>query len=303
MTHALKRMTRRALASAAVIGMLASPGAALAGSTTHPDYTDLWWNESESGWGVQVNLQADVIFLTLFVYGDDGKPVFFVASDLRVPPAAAPGETFFTGTLYRTTGPAFSGAFDPAAVGVRSVGSATLRFTSPAAGTFTYSVDGATVTKAITRQTWQDASLAGEYRGGLFAAASNCTAGAGENSISYPGSFTVTRTGNTVAISSRFSPGFASGGVCQLNGTWSQQGRLGAIAGSYHCEFLEEGPTPVSGTFEITAIEFGEHGWSGRYTGHEGASCLHFGRYGGVRRGYPDLPNVPVPEPEPGPED
>jgi hypothetical protein len=301
MTHTLKRMTRRALASAAVAAVLASPGATLAGSTTHPDYTDLWWNASESGWGVQVNLQADVIFLTLFVYGADGKPVFFVASDLRVAPTTAPGETLFTGTLYRTTGPAFSSAFNPAAVGVQTVGSATLRFTSPTAGTLIYSVDGATVTKAITRQTWQDVSLAGEYRGGLFATAANCTSGAGENSIAYPGTFTVTRTGNAVAISSRFSPGFAAGGLCQLNGTWSQQGRVGAIAGTYHCEFLEEGPTPVSGTFEISAIEFGENGWSGRYSGREGASCVHTGRYGGVRRGYAALPVVP--EPEPGPQD
>jgi hypothetical protein len=299
MKNQLKRMTRRALASAAVIGMLASAGTALAGSATHPDYTDLWWNASESGWGVQVNLQADVVFLTLFVYGSDGKPVFFVGPELRVAPNVAPGETIFTGSLYRTTGPAFFGAFDPAAVSVQTVGNATLRFTSPTAATLSYSVDGATVTKAITRQSWQDASLAGEYRGGLFAAAAGCTGGAGENSISYPGSFTVTRNGNAIAISSRFSPGFASGGVCQLNGTWSQQGRLGAITGSYQCEFLEEGPTPVSGTFEITAIEFGENGWSGRYAGREGASCVHTGRYGGVRRGYPDLPPVPDPETQP----
>jgi hypothetical protein len=157
-------------------------------------------------------------------------------------------------------------------------------------------VDGVTVTKAIKRQTWQDASLAGEYRGGLFAAASGCTGGAGQTSIAYPGSFTVTRTGDEITIASRFSPGFALGGLCQLNGKWSQQGRLGTITGAYYCEFLEEGPTPVSGTFEITAIEFGEYGWSGRYNGREGASCVHSGRYGGVRRGYSDGPNLPEPE-------
>jgi hypothetical protein len=46
----------------------------------------------------------------------------------------------------------------------------------------------------------------------------------------------------------------------------------------------------VSGTFEITAIEANESGFSGRYRGIEGnASCVHTGHIGGVRRGYPDL--------------
>jgi hypothetical protein len=280
----------RALASSVALGAcLAAPPCALAASTLHPDYSDLWWNAAESGWGAQVSLQGDVIFLTLFVHGADGTARFFVASDMRVANTLVAGETLFTGTLYRTTGAHFAGPFNARPFEARPVGSATLRFTSPTAGTLSYDVDGASVSKAITRQTWRDPSLAGKYHGGLFAAAANCTSGAGAPAISYPGSFTVTREGAAVVIASNFSPGFASGGICRYDGSWSQEGRLGAINGTYRCEFLEEGPTPVSGTFQISAIEFGENGWSGRYTGREGAACVHTGRFGGIRRGYPDL--------------
>lgn len=55
---------------------LAIAGAAQA--TTHStDYTDLWWNSpdnSESGWGVNVVQQGDIVFATFFIYGADGTP-------------------------------------------------------------------------------------------------------------------------------------------------------------------------------------------------------------------------------------
>jgi hypothetical protein len=47
------------------------------------DLTDLWWNESESGWGVNVIQQQDTLFLTFFVYGPDNAPTWYSASDVR----------------------------------------------------------------------------------------------------------------------------------------------------------------------------------------------------------------------------
>ena len=58
------------------------------------DFSDLWFNPAESGWGVNLNHQMDVIFATLFVYGPDGKAKWYVASDLRheaEAPAHTPG--------------------------------------------------------------------------------------------------------------------------------------------------------------------------------------------------------------------
>lgn len=274
------RMLARALAIL-VAGSLALQ--APASSTTSVDYTDLWWNPAESGWGAGVTLQGDVVFLTIFVYGADREPAYFVASDMR---RGATGAPSYQGTLYATTGPWFGGPFDPAAVTVRAVGSATLGFASPTAGTLAYTVDGVSVTKSIQRQSWQPASLAGSYRGGLFGSASGCTSGTGASTVEYDGRMTVTQSGSEIAIDLAFDPAFASSAQCRYTGTIAQQGRLASISGGrYACAFVN-GPTPISGTFEMAAIQFSESGFAGEYVGREGASCVQSGRFGGLRAGY-----------------
>ena len=37
-------------------------------------FSDLWWNPAESGWGVTVDHQQDVMFLMFFIYRSDGSP-------------------------------------------------------------------------------------------------------------------------------------------------------------------------------------------------------------------------------------
>jgi len=115
------------------------------------NYTDLWWAApagSESGWGINLDHQGNVIFATLFDYDTDGSPMWLVMSDGE---RQADGSYF--GTLYRTTGPAFNAQpFSPAGVVNTSVGTMRVSFSGPNQGTLTYSVNGAQVTKAITRQ-------------------------------------------------------------------------------------------------------------------------------------------------------
>ena len=43
------------------------------------NYTDLWWNANESGWGVNFSHQGDFIFATWFTYDTAGKPWWLVA--------------------------------------------------------------------------------------------------------------------------------------------------------------------------------------------------------------------------------
>ena len=68
-----------------------------------PNYTGLWWNPNESGWGINFDQQGDIVFGTLFTYDANGKPMWLVMSN----GARQSGDTF-SGTLYRTTGPAFN---------------------------------------------------------------------------------------------------------------------------------------------------------------------------------------------------
>lgn len=89
------------------------------------DFTDLWFNPSESGWGLALSQHGNNIFGVWYTYDADGEPLWVVL----------PGVTFsasnrFTGKLYTTTGPYFGSArFDPNAVVVTEVGSATIQIT------------------------------------------------------------------------------------------------------------------------------------------------------------------------------
>ena len=117
------------------------------------NYQDLWWASpaaSESGWGVNFTHQGDVIFATWFTYDTDGSPLWLAATANKSSPGV------YTGTLYRTTGPAFSATpFDPAQIAATPVGTLTLTFTSGSAGTFAYGVNGVSQSKAITRQVFR----------------------------------------------------------------------------------------------------------------------------------------------------
>lgn len=116
-------------------------------NTGASDFTDLWWNPAESGWGVSVTQHGDNLFFRVFAYDTDNKPLLFV-----VPGVTFNSATSFTGNLVLTSGPWFgSTPFDPSQVVRTTAGTATLTFTDANNGVLTYTVNGVTVTKAITR--------------------------------------------------------------------------------------------------------------------------------------------------------
>jgi hypothetical protein len=114
------------------------------------NYQDLWWKTpagSESGWGINFTHQGDSIFATWFTYDHDRTPMWLVVTANKT----APGT--YTGTLYRTTGPAFNAVpFNPAAVAGTNVGTATLTFTDGNTASFAYTVNGVSQVKPIIRE-------------------------------------------------------------------------------------------------------------------------------------------------------
>src|SRR5690606_32175309 len=44
------------------------------------NHTGLYYNPSESGWGINVSQQGDIAFATLFTYDTDGAPLWLVMS-------------------------------------------------------------------------------------------------------------------------------------------------------------------------------------------------------------------------------
>ena len=135
-----------------VFGAAAAACSGASGSrSSATNYQDLWWNASESGWGINLTHQGNTIFATLFTYGSNNQGLWLVMSA-----GTRQGNGSYTGDLYRITGPAFN-ASPWTSVGVTRVGSMTLSFTNGENATLTYSVDGVNVTKQITRQVFGSA--------------------------------------------------------------------------------------------------------------------------------------------------
>ncbi|HYC38454.1 MAG TPA: YncE family protein [Usitatibacter sp.] len=118
------------------------------GTTPAVSYTDLWWNASESGWGMAITQQFQTMFLAWFVYNSAGQPVWYVVSDCAV----TAGGNGCSGSVFRTTGPPFGPTFNPSLISVFPAGSATLTFSDANNGTLSFTVDGVSGSKSITRQ-------------------------------------------------------------------------------------------------------------------------------------------------------
>jgi cytochrome c5 len=110
------------------------------------DYTDMWYNPNESGWGLNViQHSTNVVFAVIFTYDSPSRPMWFV-----LPSGTWTSSTTYTGTLYQVGGAPANMTYNPPAV--TQVGAATLLFTSATTANISYSVNGTLVTKTLQRQ-------------------------------------------------------------------------------------------------------------------------------------------------------
>lgn len=111
------------------------------------DYTDLWWNPSESGWGLNlVQHPSGTLFGVWYTYDENGARTWYV-----VPSGTWTTGNVYTGPIYATAGPAFNGPFDPSLVRRTQVGTATFAFSDASNATFSFTVNGIAGIKPITR--------------------------------------------------------------------------------------------------------------------------------------------------------
>ena len=115
-------------------------------------YSDLWWNPNESGWGMGITQQGNLMFITWFVYDKPRNPVWYVASRCEV---VGSGDGC-TGRLYRVSGPLgpnrTDGSFDRGRVVVEDVGTIRVGFSDANNGQIDYVLHGVAGRKSITRQ-------------------------------------------------------------------------------------------------------------------------------------------------------
>jgi hypothetical protein len=262
-----------------VLGLaLLAPLPALCANSFTPDVSDLWWNPAESGWGLNLIQQANVLFGTFFVYGSDGRARWYVASNLASSGPSGDRSQTFRGDLYESTGPlVLSTPFDPASVARRRVGDATVQYTAPNSINLTYTVDGSSTTKALQRQTWAPNDISG-YFDGVSRGARSDTCG---DVYDYLGEMQVTQAGTTATLQTfHGSPSVLN---CSYSGTYAQAGRMSAITGNFTCTGGAFGP---SGTFTLSEIEVGPHGFMARLE-QSSTGCRFTGHFFGTRATVP----------------
>jgi mono/diheme cytochrome c family protein len=134
------------------------------------NYTGMWWNPAESGWGINVNHQGDIVFATLFTYDERGAPMWVMMTGQL----QADGRTY-AGDLYKVSGPVFNAQpFAPiTAANLFKVGTMSLTFRSASTATLAYTYQGAAVAKEIVPQVFGTAAASCSPTAGSRAALTN----------------------------------------------------------------------------------------------------------------------------------
>jgi hypothetical protein len=229
--------------------------------STSTDYSALWWNASESGWGMNVMQEEQILFITLFIYGPNGAPTWYSAT-ATFASANAAGDRTYTGDLYATTGTPFSTTpFNPGATTAQKVGS--VQFVGLANGTATvqYTAGSATVNKTLVRQTWAQPNFTLNTATGYAGAQSDVTTGCANASNNGPNNQTysqvalyINSVGNTMRLELTTLP--TEGGLCIFQGNnYVQEGRYGKATLTGRCSALPAS-TPLF-TFDAREVEVG----------------------------------------------
>jgi serine protease len=119
------------------------------------NYQDLWWAApagSQAGWGINLTHEGDTMFITWFTYDVDRTPMWMVATVTKA------GLSSYTGDLIRlASGPPFNAVpfpplGSPGGATGSTVGSIQLAFFDGNSGTLTYTANGETQSRDITRE-------------------------------------------------------------------------------------------------------------------------------------------------------
>lgn len=112
------------------------------------NWTDLWWNASESGWGINITIKNDQFFAAWFVYDAAGKPTWYTLQG----GAWVNIGGCYQGPIMKTSASASGGVLGLSNVNTTNVGSGIVCFYGYDTAEFQYTVEGMFNTKQIVRQ-------------------------------------------------------------------------------------------------------------------------------------------------------
>ncbi len=150
MIHLNSRLKRLLTTGWMMVVSLLSLLAASASHAQTTNYTDIWWNKDESGWGIQVTHHNDQIFGTWYTYDVDGSQLFVTLPGCSISPGGKFNGSVCEGELYRTKGTPITATTFTGATATK-IGTAKLTFTGANAATFNYKIGAVDITKAIER--------------------------------------------------------------------------------------------------------------------------------------------------------
>jgi hypothetical protein len=245
-------------------------------TTFATDVTDLWWNTSEGGWGVNVIHQDTALFLTFFLYGSNGAPVWYSASNVAYV-TSPPGTITYSGQLFQTTGPFFgTSVYNPANVAYRQVGTVTFIVNSPTVASLTYTVDNTSVTKTLTRYTFKVNNISGVYRGVSTGTRSSCAITALNGPLDTY--FTTMNVSHNGASQMSMTTVDSTAVTCNYTGSYNQDGKVGTIGGAFTCTDGRNGP------WQATELEANTHGLYAKLTYSYSGGCQFTGNVAGARQ-------------------
>lgn len=111
-------------------------------------YQDQWWaGPEENGWGLSIAQSDQSFFVVLYIYDDDGKPMWTV-----LPAGTWDGaRRTLSGNLYRPTGSWFANYDVSVFKAGDAIGAASLSFSDDSNGTVQYTIEGKSGVKSIRR--------------------------------------------------------------------------------------------------------------------------------------------------------
>ncbi|HJU22486.1 MAG TPA: hypothetical protein VJ891_08250 [Casimicrobiaceae bacterium] len=231
------------------------------------EYTDVYFVPSEPGWGVFLVQSNTTQFLAFFIYGPDGKPVWYTAL------LNDDGTGNYTGSLFATTGTYFPNPWQ--GYNIAPAGTVSFSPTDVYHATLTYTVNGAgTVVKSVERETLTAYVLSGSYSASVAGAISGCTDPTrNDPAFRATANLTVAQVGDASAtMTFAFTDSAHAGIVCTVSGPLTHLGRLYQLNGESNC----------GGNAHATTID-GLHptgqGIEGHWTGGTGNGCngsFHF---------------------------
>jgi hypothetical protein len=226
------------------------------------DFSDIWWNPLESGWGVNFIQSSNFIFATFFIYGPGSQSdqPFWVTAQMN-----QDSNGVWSGKLFQTTGTSFGQPWNQGQQTTIQVGTATFVPTNSYSGTLTYNVGGTTVTKQIQRQTLTTIPLGGAYSGAVLSTFSNCTNPGDNGSLTYFANIGVAQTTNgPIELTIDGFVGDSTLPTCTIAGNYVQNGVLYRIPNaSYACY------TSTS-TVQVSEIKSNAQGIEGQWSGPVG---------------------------------